>query len=90
MRHTRAVQTSRATSPVFSQTAWLNTGNSNQPTCGRCGGYMAHDMCSDYESDSGYCNFWALRCIQCGEIVDEVILRNRLRSRPKPELVSAA
>lgn len=38
------------------------------------------------ESLGGYW-FWGQRCIQCGDIVDEVILRNRRLPIPPPVLV---
>ena len=42
------------------------------------------------ESLGGYW-FWAMRCIQCGDIVDEVILRNRHLPQERPqEVVRAA
>ena len=55
---------------------------SAQQSCWRCSGYMTHELCTDLESDSGYSTFWAMRCVQCGNIVDEVILRNRSLSNP--------
>ena len=41
--------------------------------CNRCGGLMCHEkfFSQTFETFSGW------RCIVCGEIVDEVILRNR-------------
>ena len=51
---------------------------------------MTHEMCTDLQSDSGRSNFWAFRCIQCGDIVDEVILRNRSLFNPEAMLVVAA
>ena len=45
-------------------------------SCGRCGGCMDQDMCIDL-GNTGYNTIWVLRCIQCGDMVDEVILRNR-------------
>jgi len=50
---------------------------------------MTHEMCTDLQSDSGRINFWAFRCIQCGDIVDEVILRNRSRSSYRPNAMLA-
>jgi hypothetical protein len=41
------------------------------------------------ESLGGYW-FWAARCIQCGDIVDEVILRNRYMPREVPQAVVQA
>jgi len=44
--------------------------------------------CSKCNGSMSYENFWGLseeffgwRCISCGEIVDQVILENRLRQR---------
>jgi len=50
---------------------------------------MTHELCIDIQSDSGRTNFWAFRCIQCGDIVDEVILQNRSRSVFRPKAVLA-
>jgi hypothetical protein len=41
--------------------------------CGRCGGMMVCEMFYFRED-----NFLGWRCIFCGEIVDQVILENRL------------
>ncbi|MBA2486552.1 MAG: hypothetical protein H0V35_10725 [Nitrospira sp.] len=42
------------------------------------------------ESLGGYW-FWAMRCVQCGDIIDEVILRNRYADHVTPqEVVRAA
>ncbi len=41
--------------------------------CHRCGGIMI------YQKFYGYCeHFFGWRCIVCGEIIDQVILENRL------------
>ena len=73
---------------MISQTAGLTTKKSIQQSCRRCGGYVTREICTDLDSDSGYSTFWADRCVQCGDVVDEVILRNR--SLTNPEAVSAA
>jgi hypothetical protein len=39
--------------------------------CPRCSGLMVAEWCEDLS------NYRAQRCVQCGEIVDPVILRNR-------------
>jgi hypothetical protein len=46
-------------------------------TCLRCGGFLVEERCMDIGESLGGYWFWASRCIQCGDIVDEVILRNR-------------
>jgi len=75
---------------IISQTAGMTSKTSTQPTCRRCSGHMEQEMCIDLESDSGRSTFWVLRCIQCGDIVDEVILRNRSLFNPETVLVAAA
>ena len=59
-------------------------GNYNVPsvahthsTCSRCGGLMVSDFCMDLLNSTGELEFAAKRCVQCGEVVDPVILRNR-------------
>jgi len=37
---------------------------------------MDRDTCIDL-SNSEYSSVWVFRCIQCGDVIDEVILRNR-------------
>jgi hypothetical protein len=45
--------------------------------CPRCGGLMVSERCVDVLDDTGRLHFSAGRCIQCGEVIDPVILRNR-------------
>ena len=45
--------------------------------CSRCGGLMVTEQCFDLLSDNGHLDFLAQRCVQCGELVDPVILHNR-------------
>ena len=59
--------------------------------CERCGGLMIGERCMDIGESLGGYWFWAMRCIQCGDIVDEVILRNRHLPQERPqEVVRAA
>ena len=46
-------------------------------TCHRCGGLMVQDFCLDVLGNMGESEFAAKRCVQCGEVVDSVILLNR-------------
>ena len=46
-------------------------------TCTRCGGLMVNDSYMDLLNNVGESKFCAKRCVQCGEVVDPVILRNR-------------
>jgi len=45
-------------------------------TCIRCGGMMVYEKFYCHED-----NFLGWRCILCGEIVDQLILENRLGQR---------
>jgi len=46
-------------------------------SCARCGGLMVSDFCMDLLNSTGELEFAARRCVQCGEVVDPVIQRNR-------------
>ena len=51
--------------------------------CHRCQGLMCPCDLRDWAGGKGE-GFWgALRCITCGEIVDQVILSNRTRARER-------
>ena len=55
--------------------------------CGRCDGLMVEERFIDLLDDTGHLQFTAFRCVQCGEVVDPVILHNRGRSvRPEAAL----
>ena len=49
----------------------------HESICSRCGGLMVSDFCTDLLNSTGELEFAAKRCVQCGEVVDPVILRNR-------------
>jgi hypothetical protein len=67
-------------------TAGATTTPFHQQSCGRCNGHMEQEMCMDLESDSGYSTCWVLRCLQCGDMVDETILQHRSLSNQELEL----
>lgn len=50
---------------------------SHESTCTRCGGLMVSDFCMDLLSSTGELEFAVKRCVQCGDVVDPVIQRNR-------------
>ena len=49
----------------------------HRSTCSRCGGLMVSDFCTDLLNSTGELECAAKRCVQCGEVVDAVIERNR-------------
>jgi len=48
-------------------------------SCSRCEGLMVIEQCFDFMDDTGHLDFMARRCVQCGEVIDPVILQNRQR-----------
>ncbi len=49
----------------------------NQSTCTRCGGLLVNDCYMDVLDGISKSRFSPKRCVQCGEVVDFVILLNR-------------
>lgn len=49
----------------------------HESSCARCGGLMVDDFCMDLLHSTGELELAAKRCVQCGEVVDPVIQRNR-------------
>lgn len=45
--------------------------------CTRCGGLLIREGLFDLFDDTGHMRRWAWRCVQCGDIVDSLILRHR-------------
>ncbi len=67
------------------------SGACDSPSCTRCGGLLVDERCMDIGESLGGYWFMAMRCVQCGDIVDEVILRNRYAQLPtNQEIVRAA
>jgi hypothetical protein len=50
--------------------------------CTRCGGLMVHEHYMDLQDDTGQIGMTALRCTSCGEVIDPVILQNRVKPAP--------
>ena len=49
----------------------------HEPICSRCGGLMVREFCTDLLNSTGELDCPVARCIQCGDVVDPVIRRNR-------------
>lgn len=52
-------------------------------TSARCGEVMVLEHYMDLQDDTGQIGMTALRCTSCGEVIDPVILQNRVRSGPE-------
>ncbi len=50
----------------------------NADNCTRCGGFMVSHWCMNVNYDAGGMEILTKRCLQCGEVIDPVILENRL------------
>jgi hypothetical protein len=46
-------------------------------TCIRCSGFMVREIYMDLLNSTSEVEFFALRCVQCGDVVDPVIMRHR-------------
>ena len=53
-----------------------------EASCTRCGGLLVEEFCLDLSSSER--TTAAQRCVQCGELVDPVILANRTRRSGTP------
>src|SRR5690349_13530228 len=76
MANTIELGSTITTTPVIKGTHLPKT------SCFRCGGFLVKEQCMDSLETHGNSWFWATRCIQCGDVVDEVTLRNRAKSLP--------
>src|SRR5438093_13417121 len=47
-------------------------------SCSRCAGLLVNGWCHDLLDDTGDLSIEVLRCVQCGQHVNPVILRNRI------------
>jgi len=55
-----------------------STSQVGEGTCTRCGGLMIEEFYLDLQDDTGQIGITGLRCTSCGEVIDPIILQNRL------------
>lgn len=48
------------------------------PACTRCAGLLIRERLLDLFDETGQMRRWAWRCVQCGDIVDSLILKHRM------------
>jgi len=53
--------------------------------CQRCHGLMVRDACVDLRDDTGHLMIQGWRCVNCGEIIDPVVLTNRIDELSLPD-----
>lgn len=83
------VETTAGDAQVATNVRSIGVGTDQAP-CTRCGGLMVADRYIDLLDDTGQLEFTADRCIQCGEVVDQIILRNRIASQARTARTSLA
>ena len=64
-------------------TRMVSTEASDAGLCPRCRGLMVQERFEDLPGDFGGRHFQGVRCVNCGEILDPLILEHR-NQRPKP------
>ena len=62
----------------------------HQSSCSRCGGLLVREVCMDLFNPTGELEVNARRCVQCGAIIDPVILANRTLLASIPVCLQAA
>ena len=63
----------------------LSAPQAGRHVCPRCGGLLLTQHYIDLLDDTGQIDITALHCTMCGEVLDPVILKNRLS--PPPNLL---
>jgi hypothetical protein len=67
----------KTTVRLLSHLPTISSAVKNLSTCTRCGGLMVNEFYMDLLDSVGESKFPPKRCVQCGEVVDFVILLNR-------------
>lgn len=80
----RGVRTKKHKTPPCSNPGILDSLDSPL-NCQRCQGLLVREFCMDIHDGTGENGFWAARCLQCGELLDPLILHHRT-SRPEAAL----
>lgn len=52
--------------------------------CQRCNGCMIRDSFVDLKDDTGRIGFEAWRCLNCGEVIDPLVLTHRMETPSAP------
>lgn len=52
--------------------------------CPRCQGWMVHDQFSDLRDDTGRLHWEGWRCLNCGAIMDPLVLLHQAMPPAKP------
>lgn len=75
MRYTKRYDSSFSSHPMISH-------HETSLICPRCEGLFVQEFCMDIHDGTGENGFWALRCLQCGELLDPLILQHRTSESP--------
>jgi len=72
-----AAETRESASPMEVTKRTISDESLGTGRCHRCGGLMVGEFCMDLLNSTGEIEFTAFRCVQCGEVIDPVVLMNR-------------
>jgi len=53
-------------------------------TCTRCRGRMVRELFTDMLDDTGQMDFLGWRCLNCGEILDGIVVSHRTSNQLRP------
>ncbi len=67
------------TEPISMDSKFITS--TTKERCYRCDGLMVTDHCLDLSSDTREVEIVVSRCIQCGEMIDPTIIKNRYSFR---------
>ena len=76
------MHTKKNKTPTYSSPNYSNVLDSSS-SCPRCQGLFVRVFCMDMLDSTNENGFWVLRCVQCGELRDSLILQHR---NSNPEL----
>ena len=65
----------------------LSMSSSTEPIdriCARCGGLLVPHICTDLQNSPIELDITTRRCVQCGDVIDPVILNNRQNRHGSP------
>ena len=75
--HTRKTPLKHTPVPTKIKDPVAKMESAPEDTCTRCGGFMVSHWCMNVNYDAGGMEILTKRCLQCGEVIDPVILENR-------------
>jgi hypothetical protein len=64
-----------------SERSMKHSGESLSTNCSRCGGFLVSTFCISPDQGTSEFQIPVWKCLQCGDVFDDTILKNRLLSQ---------